>query len=65
MITVSSCGIKLQEVLSLLGKKDKTLDIHMHFLNILQNNEESSVEVVSLAMTTKEATHPTMTIWLP
>ena len=31
MIIVSSCVIKLQEVLSGLVKKAKTLDIHMHF----------------------------------
>ena len=31
MITVSSCGVKLQEVLSGLENKAKTLDIYMHF----------------------------------
>ena len=31
IITVSSCGIKLQEVISGLEEKAKTLDIHMHF----------------------------------
>ena len=32
MLTVSSCGVKLQEVPLGLEKKAKTLDIHMHFL---------------------------------
>ena len=31
MITVSSCGVKLQEVLSGLERQAKTLAIHMHF----------------------------------
>jgi len=31
MVTVSSCGVKLQEVLSALRKRAKTLDIHVHF----------------------------------
>ena len=31
MATVSSCGIKLQYVLSGLERKAKTLEIHMHF----------------------------------
>jgi len=38
MITVSSCGVKLEEVLLGLGKKAKTLDIYtctfVTFLNI-------------------------------
>ena len=32
MLTISSCGVKLQEVPLGLEKKAKTLDIHMHFL---------------------------------
>ena len=32
MITVSSCGVNLQEVFSGLVKNAKTLDIHMHAL---------------------------------
>ena len=34
MITVSSCGVKLQEVLSGLEKK---VDIHMHFCGFSLN----------------------------
>ena len=34
VITVSSCGVKLQEVLSGL---DKTLDIHVHFCGFCQH----------------------------
>jgi len=37
MITVSSCGVKLQEVLSGLENKAKTLDIHMHFCGFSQH----------------------------
>ena len=38
MITVSSCGVKLQEVLSGLGKKKaKTLDRHVHFCGFPQH----------------------------
>ena len=29
--TVSSCGVKLQQVLSGLERRAKTLDIHIHF----------------------------------
>ena len=35
MITVSSCGVKLQEVLS--GLEKKTLDIHLHFCGVSQH----------------------------
>ena len=38
MITVSSCGVKLQEVLSGLDKKAKTLDRHMHFCGFSQHS---------------------------
>ena len=38
MITVSSCGVKLQEVLSGLEKKAKTLDIHVHFCGFSQHS---------------------------
>jgi len=38
MIIVSSCGIKIQEVLSGLEKKAKTLDIHMHFCGFSQHS---------------------------
>jgi len=38
MMNVSSCGIKLQEVLSGLGKKAETLDIHMHFCGFSQHS---------------------------
>ena len=39
MITVSSCGVKLQEVLlGLEKKKAKTLDIHMHFCGFSQHS---------------------------
>ena len=37
MITVSSCGVKLHEVLSGLEKKAETLDIHMHFCDFSQH----------------------------
>ena len=38
MITVSSCGVKLQEVFSCkLGKKAKTLDIHVRFCDFSQH----------------------------
>ena len=37
MITVSSCGVKLQEILSGLEKQRlKALDIHMHFCGFSQ-----------------------------
>ena len=44
MITVSSCGVKLQEVLSGLGleKKAKRLDIHMHFCGFSQHSFTTS-----------------------
>ena len=35
MKTVSSCGVKLQEVHSGVEKKAKTLDIHVHFCGFL------------------------------
>ena len=35
MISVSSCGVKLQEVLSGSEKKAKTLDMHVHFCGFL------------------------------
>ena len=35
---VSSCGVKLQEVLSGLEKKAKTLDIHVHFCGFSQHS---------------------------
>ena len=35
-ITVSSCGVKLQEVLSGFEKKAKALGIHMHFCGVSQ-----------------------------
>ena len=38
MITVISCGVKLQEVVSGLEKKAKTLDIHMHFCDFSQHS---------------------------
>jgi len=38
MMTVSSCGVKLQEVLSGLEKKAKTLDIHVHFCGFSQHS---------------------------
>ena len=38
MITVSCCGVKLQEVLSGLEEKAKTLDIHMHFCGFFQHS---------------------------
>ena len=39
MITVSSCGVKLQELGPLrLGKKAKALDIHMHFCGFSQHS---------------------------
>jgi len=37
MITVSSCGVKLQEVFSGLEEKAKTLDMHMHFCGFSQH----------------------------
>ena len=38
-ITVSSCGVKLQEVLSGLEKrKAKALDIHVHFCGFSQHS---------------------------
>ena len=37
MITVSSCGIKLQELLSGLEKMAKTLGLHMHFCGFTQH----------------------------
>ena len=36
-ITVSSCGVKVQEVLSGLEKKAKKLDIHVHFCGFSQH----------------------------
>ena len=39
MIIVSSCGVKLQEDLSRLGKrKAKTLEIHVHFCGFSQHS---------------------------
>ena len=38
MITVSSYGVKLQEVLSGFNKKAKTLDIHVHFCGFSQHS---------------------------
>ena len=38
MITVSSCGVKLQEVLQGLVKKAERLDIHMHFCGFSQHS---------------------------
>ena len=38
MITVSSCCVKLEEVLSGLKKKAKTLDIHVHFCGFSQRS---------------------------
>ena len=37
-ITVSSCGVKLQEVLSGLEKRAKALEIHMHFCDFSQHS---------------------------
>ena len=36
MITVSSCGVEVLEVLSGLEKRAKTLDIHMYFCGFFQ-----------------------------
>jgi len=38
MITASSCCVKLEEVLSGLKKKAKTLDIHVHFCGFSQRS---------------------------
>ena len=38
MITVSSCGVQLQEVFSGLEKKAKILDIHVHFCGFSQQS---------------------------
>jgi len=38
VITVSSCGVKVQEVLSGLDKEAKTMDIHMHFCGSFQHS---------------------------
>jgi len=38
MITVSSCGVKLQEVFSGLEKNGKTLNIHVHICGFSQHS---------------------------
>jgi len=38
VITVSSCGVKLQEILLGLEKKAKALEIHMHFCGFSQHS---------------------------
>ena len=37
-LSVSSCGVKLQKVVSGLEKKAKTLDIHMHYCGFSQHS---------------------------